>query len=111
MLRRDFLRRTSLALAGGLILGDEALEAFARLTHQRKSFPGADVWPSGMTDMLTSSSVHNLNTTTYPEWGVSYAHRGPVWVIEGTVSDLHKAFETPVWNALKHVTPESEWLS
>jgi hypothetical protein len=43
MLRRDFLRRTSLALAGGLILGDEALEAFARLTHQRKSFPSAAI--------------------------------------------------------------------
>ncbi len=41
--RRDFLMRTSLALAGGLILGDEALEAFARLTHVRKTFPSAAV--------------------------------------------------------------------
>ena len=42
MLRRNFLRG-SLALAGGLVVGDEVLEAFARLTHRRKSFPSA--WP------------------------------------------------------------------
>jgi hypothetical protein len=43
MLRRDFLRRTSIALAGGLLLGDAALEAFERLTHVRKSFPSAAI--------------------------------------------------------------------
>lgn len=37
--RRTFLRRTSIALAAGLVVGEEALEAFAKLTHQRKSFP------------------------------------------------------------------------
>ena len=42
MLRRNFLRG-SLALAGGLVVGDEVLEAFARLTHQRKSFPSASI--------------------------------------------------------------------
>lgn len=42
MNRRGFLR-SSLLLAGGLLVGDEALEAFARLTHQRKSFPSARV--------------------------------------------------------------------
>lgn len=45
MLRRDFLRRTSLALAGGLVVGDAALELFARLTHTRKSFPSAAIVP------------------------------------------------------------------
>ena len=42
MLRRNFLRG-SLALVGGLVVGDEALEMFVRLTHHRKSFPTA--WP------------------------------------------------------------------
>ena len=40
MNRRVFLR-SSLVLAGGLLVGDEALDALARLTHQRKSFPSA----------------------------------------------------------------------
>lgn len=42
MNRRDWLTRSGLAL-GALIVGDEALDAFARLTHVRKSFPGAAV--------------------------------------------------------------------
>lgn len=42
--RRDFLRRTSLALAGGLIVGDAAMELFERLTHHRKSFPSASLF-------------------------------------------------------------------
>lgn len=33
--RRDFIRRTSLALAGGLLVGDAALQMFERLTHSR----------------------------------------------------------------------------
>lgn len=33
--RRDFIRRTSLALAGGLIVGDQALELLERLTHRK----------------------------------------------------------------------------
>lgn len=33
--RRDFLRRTSLALAGGLIVGDAALELMERLAHRK----------------------------------------------------------------------------
>lgn len=33
--RRDFLRRTSLAIAGGLVVGDAALELFERLTHKK----------------------------------------------------------------------------
>ena len=41
--RRSFLRRSAITLAGGLVLGDEVLEQFARLTHVRKSFPSAGV--------------------------------------------------------------------
>lgn len=42
MNRRTFLTRSGLAL-GALIVGDEALEQLARLTHVRKSFPSAGV--------------------------------------------------------------------
>lgn len=35
MNRRDWLKRTSLALAGGLVLGDAAMEAYERLTHRK----------------------------------------------------------------------------
>jgi hypothetical protein len=42
MNRAAFLRRLALG-AGGLIVGEQALEAFARLTHVRKSFPSAAV--------------------------------------------------------------------
>jgi hypothetical protein len=48
--RAQFLRRM-LAGAGALVVGDEALEAFERLTHQRRFFPSVvlspkspDVW-------------------------------------------------------------------
>lgn len=40
--RRQFLTRSGLAL-GALVVGDEAIDAFARMTHVRKSFPSAGV--------------------------------------------------------------------
>lgn len=42
MNRRSFLTRSALVLPA-LLVGDEALEAFARLTHVRKSFPSAKI--------------------------------------------------------------------
>ena len=33
--RRAFLRRSAIALVGGLLLGDAALDAFERLTHRK----------------------------------------------------------------------------
>lgn len=33
--RREFLTRGALALAGGLVLGDAAMEAFEALTHRK----------------------------------------------------------------------------
>lgn len=33
--RRDWLTKTSLALAGGLVLGNEVMEQYERLTHKR----------------------------------------------------------------------------
>lgn len=53
--RRDFLRRTSLALAGGLIVGDAALELFERLTH-RPVF--ASAWPSAAMDSARYRQLH-----------------------------------------------------
>jgi hypothetical protein len=44
MNRRGFLRAGGLATLG-LLVGDQALEAFARLTHRRRLWPGADVGP------------------------------------------------------------------
>lgn len=41
--RRDFLRKTTIALAGGLVVGDAAMELFERLPHVRKSFPAAQI--------------------------------------------------------------------
>ena len=69
--RRSFLRRTSIALAGGLILGDAAMELFERLTYTRTLFPSAEIhrWPLGIADMMVSSSVYKLDTTTLPLWG------------------------------------------
>ncbi len=40
--RRDFLRTSSL-IALGLLTGDDALEAMARLTHKRTLFPSGEV--------------------------------------------------------------------
>ena len=59
--RRDFLRKTSLALAGGLILGDAALEAFERLTH-RKVWAGADF----------GGTFDGISRSTWQEWSVHY---------------------------------------
>ncbi len=39
--RRDFLRRTTLAVAGGLIVGDAAMELFERLSHRKVFALGA----------------------------------------------------------------------
>lgn len=52
--RRGFLTRSGLAL-GALVVGDEVLEAFARLTHVRKSFPSAGI--PGVDTPMTASAV------------------------------------------------------
>lgn len=73
--RRAFLRRSSIALAGGLVLGDAALEAFERLTH-RKVFalgglPESPIGISGMERMAREFSAtyyYGVSTSTYPVW-------------------------------------------
>lgn len=75
MNRRDFLRRTSLALPA-LLVGDEALAAFERMAHRKVFALGglSEMTPQkwgGMghyLDVVGSTSVHRLSTSTYPEW-------------------------------------------
>lgn len=57
--RRSFLRRTSIALAGGLVVGDAALELFERLTHTRSLFPSAAIpgYGESVIDTLTRYQV------------------------------------------------------
>ena len=45
--RRLFLRRGGVALAGGLVLGDVALEAFERLTYRKRLWTGASFPAAG----------------------------------------------------------------
>lgn len=51
--RRDFLRRGAIALAGGLLVGDAALEAFERLTH-RKVFALGSLSPTPTSPYITT---------------------------------------------------------
>lgn len=59
--RRKFLLR-SLRVSAALIIGDEALDAFERLTHERKSFPGADI--------PDHTTLHGLSDATYAGWDI-----------------------------------------
>lgn len=67
--RRDFFKRSSIVLAGGLIFGDAALEAFERLTH-RKVFalgglPEPKLW-------------HGMVGASYPQWEAAPVAGGPL---------------------------------
>ena len=75
--RRSFLRRSAITLAGGLVLGDEVLEQFARLTHVRKSFPSA-----GLPITARLQTLHGLSSATFITWSIVYdgARFGPVRV-------------------------------
>ena len=68
--RRDFLRRSVVSLAGGLLVGDAALEMFARLNHTKIFALGAvrAEYPIGFIDLFYSSSLHSLSTATLPTW-------------------------------------------
>lgn len=58
MNRRDWLKKTSITLAGGLILGDAALELFEKLTHRKVFALGG----------LSDQHLWGLSTSTYPDW-------------------------------------------
>lgn len=75
--RRDFLRKTTIALAGGLIVGDAAMELFERLTHKKVyALGGYNEWPHGLVDMLSSSTVYGLHTSALDHWKVAPAKWG-----------------------------------
>lgn len=72
--RGTFLRRSSLILAGGLLVGDEALEAFAKLTHVRKSFPSAGI---GISSYHWDSGIAINGPVRGPWWAVTWGEDGP----------------------------------
>lgn len=65
--RRNFIRRTALALAGGLVVGDAALEAFARLTHRKVFALGS---PLDLDDNLVIYSSDNIRVIKAAERGL-----------------------------------------
>lgn len=74
--RRAFLRRGSIALAGSLLVGDAALEAFERLTH-RKVFALGGMPEYGWVDVsdveyavesIPEGGYEAITHTTAPEW-------------------------------------------
>lgn len=94
MNRSAFLRRLAIGTTG-LLLGNEALEAFARLTHVRTMFPSAAMYSDGLADITTSTSLHPLTTSTYALWGASYAYSGTV--VSGHVYDDLDAVPDVAW--------------
>lgn len=56
MNRADFLRRLAFG-AAGLVVGEDALEAFARLTHKRRLFSGVTFAEQARLDVFTSPEL------------------------------------------------------
>lgn len=55
--RRSFLRTLGLATTGAVLVGPDVIEAFARLTHVRKSFPSASLAPKLWGDGIHDDSA------------------------------------------------------
>ena len=72
--RRDFLRRSSLAIAGGLIVGDAALELLDRLTHKK-------VWSLGGLPREAMAT----NTVRYNRIVVECLSSGPRCTMQGSL--------------------------
>ena len=67
--RRSFISRTSIAVAGGLLVGDAALELFERLTLS-KVFALGEL-PMTASDILARRDQHNRIWGTYIDSGGS----------------------------------------
>lgn len=78
--RRDFLKRGSLWLAGGLLVGDAALEALDRLAHTKVFALGA---PKRLMEVTTGSQ---------------------------TLAELYRKMQGPLADALRMTTPEFQWM-
>lgn len=85
MNRRAFLSRIALA-APALILGDAALEAFERLTHQRKSFPNAKNFRKATIRATTIQDAHLRN------WVADPLQVNRLIVSQGVYNDLLKQY-------------------
>ena len=95
--RRDFLRKTTIALAGGLVVGDAAMELFERLTHKRKSFPsaaiGAEYYSYDIWERMENGQWSHR--TEYParegKWGTVVHH----WDVPDPPIAIYPRIETP----------------
>lgn len=85
--RRQFLRKGLVALAGGLIVGDAALEMLDQLTH-KKVWAGWDA----------------------PRWGGKGEYFDQVTMSPSSLADLYRKINTDVVRAMKHTTAEMSWL-
>lgn len=86
MLRRDFLRRTSLALAGGLIVGDQAIELFERLSHRKVFALGGLPWTG---QPVYFDQVMTFGAAMIPDGGyecVASTAAPSVWTGPGSVN-------------------------
>lgn len=76
--RRNFLRMLGLATTGAVLTGPDVLEAFARLTHVRKSFPSANLAPK-----LWGDGIHD--DTAALQYLIDNASRSaPLYLRSGT---------------------------
>ncbi len=89
MNRASFFR-SLLVGAGGLIVGDEALESFARLTHVRTTFPSAGL--SRPLDVTHSVFYHGQ-------------------VSPQTLAEVYRKVQTPLMDAYTYNVPEYAWLA
>ena len=86
--RRGFLR-SSLLLAGGLVVGEEAIDALALLTHTRKSFPSAGFVTLPIPALPIYELPPNLRAgNRSPKWGGvifthTITHIEPEWLRYG----------------------------
>lgn len=99
--RREFLRKSSIVLATSLIVGDEALEAFERLTHRKVWALGGlppKLWGDGIHDdtaalqwiMDHERGVYNLKPGTYLVSETLIGRREDDLVIDGHGSAVMK---------------------
>ena len=122
--RRSFLTRSTLALAGGLLVGDAALEAFERLTHRKvfalggwRSVVAADLsWDKVQDRSAVSASLtlrwsdgtvsnQRRSVTSFAAYGnreaVGIAHRQLSYVSGKMVQDATRESGQDVWEMIR----------
>lgn len=71
MNRREFLKRLGGGMAGTAV-AIAALPSAVDLLKRLLRRPDYNEWPAGLTDCLSSTSVHGLHTSTVPQWKAGY---------------------------------------